>query len=379
MRVLLVDDNDPVRTGLRQMLEIQDDIEVVGEGRNGVEAITGADRHRPDIVIMDMNMPVMNGVEATEMIKRTHPEVRVLALTAYAEMSLVSGMVKAGADGYLLKGAPSKELVQSLRSVAGGQGAIANEIAHDVMDDMADLYRKEKEHAAALAELDRMKSEFISIVSHELRTPLTTISGGVSLMRGRWDDLNDDLKLQLLDSMTKQCLRLERMVTQIVTVAGIQGGFSVHASEFALREVAEAALTELSSVTAGRDISLQLADVGARGDRDLVKQASVTLIENALVFTSGTVTVELFGRLGRAHLQVRDEGPGIAESTLRTLIDEPFVQGDSSSTRRAGGLGLSLYIARQVLRASGGELEIDTGPERGSTFTMVLPAAPVRS
>ncbi len=375
MRVLLVDDNDPVRSGLRQLLEIQRDIEVVGEGSNGVEAISGVERHRPDIVIMDMNMPVMNGVEATQRIKESHPDVRVLALTAYAEMSHVSGMVKAGADGYLLKGAPSKELIESLRSVVGGQGAIANEVAHGVMENMAELYKKEKDHAAALAELDRMKSEFISIVSHEIRTPLTTISGGVELMRDRWHDLDEDLKLRLLSSMARQCNRLERMATQIVTVAGIRGGLALDASVFALDDVAREALAGVSTRSEGRDMLLQADEVRARGDRHLIKQVAVALIENALMFTSGSVAVTVTATKARACLSVTDEGPGIDEAILKRLLDEPFVQADSSTTRRAEGLGLSLYMARQVLEASGGALEVDTAPERGSTFTMVIPAA----
>lgn len=373
MRVLLVDDNDPVRTGLRQLLEIQDDIEVVGEGANGAEAITGVALHRPDVVIMDMQMPVMNGVEATERIKQFHPDVRVLALTAYAEMSLVSGMVKAGADGYLLKGTPSTELIQSLRAVAGGQGAIDNEVAHGVMDNMAELYRKEREHVASLAELDRMKSEFISIVSHELRTPLTTISGGVDLMRSRWDALEEDVKLQFLGSIARQCQRLERMVTQILTVTGIQGGIGLLATELSLAEVAREAVTSLEAKARGRDVHLQTKEVAVTGDRDLLKQVATALIENSLIFTSGAVEVTVRADGERARLSVTDEGPGIEQAAVERMLEKPFIQGDSSNTRPAGGLGLSLYMARQVLRASGGALDVDTAPDRGSTFTMIVP------
>jgi signal transduction histidine kinase len=73
-------------------------------------------------------------------------------------------------------------------------------------------------------------------------------------------------------------------------------------------------------------------------------------------------------------LSVVDEGPGLGQAKLEHLLERPFIQGDSSSTRRVGGLGLSLYVARQVLETSGGRLDVETGPDRGSTFTMVLPA-----
>ncbi|MDQ3618555.1 MAG: response regulator transcription factor, partial [Actinomycetota bacterium] len=92
MRVLLVDDNAPVRKSLRQLINLRDDFEVVGEGTNGEEAVKAVDELGPDIVLMDMNMPVMDGVEATKAIKKAHPEVQVLALTAFADDSLVANM-----------------------------------------------------------------------------------------------------------------------------------------------------------------------------------------------------------------------------------------------------------------------------------------------
>jgi signal transduction histidine kinase len=377
MKVLLVDDHAPIRRGLRQLLELKTDYEIVGEGANGMEAITQVDHLIPDIVLMDMNMPVMNGVEATRAIKERHPEVKVLALTAFGEMPLVAAMVKAGAAGYLLKGGPPQELIESMEAVARGQGALDREVTRGVMDDAAQLYQKEQERTARLAELDRMKSEFVSVVSHELRTPLTTIKGSASTLRRGWESVDEKVRLEFLDSITAQCDRLTTMIEKILVVSGIQrGGLGLQQTIFSLPVVAnEAAALARNSTSAEREIKLELEETLASGDRKRVREAAHSLIENALNFTTGKVTVRVFVDKGIPRLQVEDEGPGIPKTKLKFLLKKPFIQGDSSLTRSVGGLGLSLYIARQVLESSGGWLDVQTGPDRGSVFTMALPRA----
>jgi len=375
MKVLLVDDHAPVRKGIRQLLELRTDFEIVGEGSNGAEAIAAVDRLLPDVVLMDMNMPVMNGVEATRTIKERHPAVKVLALTAFGEMSLVAAMVKAGAAGYLLKGGAADELVESLRAVARGQGALDKEVTRGVMDDLGELYKQEQERADSLADLDRMKSEFVSIVSHELRTPLTTIKGSASTLQRGWDQIDDELRQEFLNSITAQCDRLTDMIEKILTVSGIQrGGLGLQPSTFSLGLIAREALELAGDQASGRDVELDVSDVLASGDRKRIRAVAHGLIENALNFTTGKVKVTVSAPGGVPRLSVEDEGPGLDSAELHRLLEKPFLQGDSSSTRKVGGMGLSLYIARQVLEASGGWLQVDTAPDRGSTFTMILPA-----
>jgi signal transduction histidine kinase len=376
-RIVLIDDHAWIRKSLRQLLELGGDFEVVGEGANGAEAVERVEELDPDLVLMDMNMPIMNGAEATKVIKERHPEIKVLALTAFADMSLVSAMVKAGASGYLLKGGSSEELLESLNAVAGGSGALDKKITKDVMEDMAELYKKEQERADALAELDRMKSEFVSVISHELRTPVTTLKGGVLTLRKNWQSIDGGVRAELLDSMARQCDKLTQMIGQILTVSGIQrGGVGLKPTEFPLSEVASDALEMVKEKAAGRSIELRADDSIASGDRSRITEVAASIIENALHFTVGAVAIEVSADGDVAILSVADEGPGMTEQTLGSLLNEPFTQADSSSTRPVGGLGLSLYIARQVLEACGGRLEVETGPERGSKFTMALPRPP---
>ena len=376
MKVLLVDDHVPVRKGIRQLLELKTDYNIVGEGANGMEAITQVDELEPDVVLMDMNMPVMNGVEATREIKQRHPDVKVLALTAFGEMPLVAAMVKAGAAGYLLKGGPPEDLIESIEAVARGQGALDREVTRGVLDDAAHLYKREQERAARLAELDRMKSEFVSVVSHELRTPLTTIKGAASTLQRGWDSIEDDTRGEFLDSITAQCDRLTQMIEKILLVSGIQrGGLGLQHTIFSLAEIAKEAVELARHEAAGRELTLELEELLASGDRKRITETAHSLIDNALRFTTGKVTVRVFVDKGIPRLQVEDEGPGIPATKLKSLLKKPFIQGDSSLTRRVGGLGLSLYIARQVLESSGGWLDVETGPDRGSIFTMALARA----
>jgi signal transduction histidine kinase len=116
-------------------------------------------------------------------------------------------------------------------------------------------------------------------------------------------------------------------------------------------------------------------DVHASGDKERIREVAVALIENALEFTKGRVTLRIEASGDEARLHVIDEGPGMSPDDVHEMLAEPFKPGDSSNTRSVGGLGLSLYLARQVLEASSGRLEVETGPDRGSRFTMVLPKA----
>lgn len=377
LKVIVVDDHAAVRRNLRQLIELKGPYVVVGEGSNGAEAVERVEELAPDIVLMDMNMPVMTGAEATKVIKERHPHIKVLALTAFADMSHVSAMVKAGASGYLLKGGSAQELMDSLEAIAGGRGALDKGVARGVMEDMAELYEKEQERSAALAELDRMKSEFVSVVSHELRTPVTSIKGGAMTLQSRWDDLDPSVRAELLDAMARNCDRLTNMIARLLTVSGIQrGGLGVRPTDFSLSSTAERALAAVAPKAAGRVIRSSLQAAPVSGDENRLAEVAVSLLENALDFTSGAVHVVVQAGEREARLSVIDEGPGMSRATIDRLLNSPFSQGDSSSTRVVGGLGLSLYIARQVLEASGGRLEVDTAPDSGSRFTMVVPTAP---
>ena len=136
IRVVLADDHAVVRKGIREFLEQEGDIVVVAEAVDGVQAVSLVVEHRPDVAVLDIQMPGMSGIEATRQIKAQSPEVRVLVLTAYDDDPYIFALLHAGANGYILKTADSAELVRALRAVHRGESALDSAVTHKVVQQL---------------------------------------------------------------------------------------------------------------------------------------------------------------------------------------------------------------------------------------------------
>ena len=133
IRLVLADDHAVVRSGTRELLEQEPDLKIVGEASNGEEAVRLARELQPDVLVIDVRMPKMSGVEATRRIKAESPDMKVLVLTAHDDDEYVFALLQAGANGYLLKTAEIEELVRAIRTVAAGQSALAPEVTGKVV------------------------------------------------------------------------------------------------------------------------------------------------------------------------------------------------------------------------------------------------------
>ena len=129
IRLLIVDDHPVVRDGLRGMVAAEPDLEVVGEAGNGLEALALVPRVRPDVALVDLRMPELDGVATIRALRERHPEVRVLVLTTFDGERDVVSAIEAGATGYLLKDAPRAELFRAVRAAARGESVLAPEVA----------------------------------------------------------------------------------------------------------------------------------------------------------------------------------------------------------------------------------------------------------
>jgi DNA-binding NarL/FixJ family response regulator len=135
IRIVLADDHSVVRQGFRRILEAQADMEIVGEASNGREALESAAKLSPDVVVMDVAMPELNGIEATRRMGEAAPRTRVLALSMHKDSVYVREILRAGARGYLLKDAVDEDLIAAVRAVARGEGYLSPGVADAVLTD----------------------------------------------------------------------------------------------------------------------------------------------------------------------------------------------------------------------------------------------------
>ena len=129
IKVMLVDDHNVVRSGLATFLRAYDDLELVGEAKNGLEAVNLCHKIKPDVILMDLMMPEMDGIAATQAILTDYPEIKIIAMTSFEEEQLVQGVLAAGAISYLIKNVTSDELAKAIRDAASGRSTLSPEAA----------------------------------------------------------------------------------------------------------------------------------------------------------------------------------------------------------------------------------------------------------
>ncbi len=139
IRVIIADDHQVVREGLSAILNAREDIEVIAEAKNGLEAIEKARELKPDIILMDISMPKMNGVEATRRIKLEQPQIGIVVLTMYEEEEYIFDLIKAGVTGYMLKNSDSAQIIKAIRSTYQGESLIQPSVATKILNKFSQL------------------------------------------------------------------------------------------------------------------------------------------------------------------------------------------------------------------------------------------------
>jgi len=170
VKVLIADDQALVRTGFRMILDAEDDIEVTGEAADGAEAVTLASAGRPDVILMDVRMPNMDGIEATRLIvdKNDDDPIRVLILTTFDLDEYVYDALRAGASGFLLKDAPPEELVRGVRVLARGDALIAPSVTRRLIEEISKRPSRDVAPSAALESLTQRELEVLEHIARGL-------------------------------------------------------------------------------------------------------------------------------------------------------------------------------------------------------------------
>jgi len=165
IRVLICDDQPLVRAGFRTILGSKGDIEVVGEAENGADAVTLAERRRPDVILMDIRMPVLDGVEATRRLVAAGTSARILVLTTFDLDEYVHAAIRAGASGFLLKDVTPAKLLEAIRVVAGGDALLAPSVTRRLLERFATTLPPGEDSSDALAELTSRETEVLRLLA----------------------------------------------------------------------------------------------------------------------------------------------------------------------------------------------------------------------
>ncbi len=203
IRVLLADDHALVRQGFRMILSAEPDIEIVGEAGNGRETVELTEKLQPDVVVMDVAMPEMNGIEATRRLASLAPRTRVLALSMYKDSVYVREILRAGARGYLLKDAIDRDLLAAVRAVAAGEGYLSPAVSEAVLSD----YRRHVSDPLDL--LTAREREVLQMIAEgktnkEIATALNLSVYTVDAHRGR---IMEKLNLHSVGELVRFALR----------------------------------------------------------------------------------------------------------------------------------------------------------------------------
>jgi signal transduction histidine kinase len=371
---MVVDDNDGFRESLVALLGAGGH-EIAGEATNGRDALELLERIDPDVVLMDIRMPVMDGIEATRRMKLARPELGVVALTAQEDDTIVREMLVAGATGYVLKDSDGDVILNAISEAAGGGAVLSPTVAPRVIDQLTEALERERHRAreleeahVALVERVSRRHELVARLGHELRTPITVILGVARTLAG--DGPDDRQRGELLERLVGRATALSRLVERFESAldTGSEDRIDVAATA---RELA--ASRPRVRVTSEPGLPTVLAN------RVLVQRILEELVDNACKFSDPETPVEVSVTLGAGALQVRvaDAGEGIRPED-QDRVFEPLEQAEALDARTHQGAGVGLSLGRAAARAMDGDLVLERSGQDGSTFLWTVALPPVR-
>lgn len=278
---------------------------------------------------------------------------------------------------------PVVRLSDSMALVADGEFRVPENLPYDRGDEIGSVSRSFRSMTHRLAELDRLKAEFMSISTHELKTPINVISGYAELLQDSVYGELSDKQQEALVSIREQTRVLTMLVNQLLDISRLEaGGMRLHIVDISVRDLFRRVARSFEALAARKNIDLVVdvapsAPTSIPGDPDrLSDQVLGNLLSNALKFTpeDGRIDVRAWCSDDQLAIEVEDTGSGIATDQLPHIFDKFFQVGDQA---RRKGAGLGLAIAHDVVAAHGGRITASSEPGRGTTFRITLPTGSV--
>ena len=363
LRVLIVDDSAALRTLTRFVLSARLGFTIVAEAAAGEEAVGLVELHRPDCVVLDIEMPGIGGMAALEQIRQRHPETPVVMLSGYADAAVTEAALSAGASALLDKDKGMARLGETLRAAVERVAPTAPQPAGPAHDPDA---------VVSLAELRRLEY----VVGHDFAEPLRTMKGFATLLHGRYAEELDESGRSFLMHIVAGATRMQAMVDDLLT-------YSRASLEQPRRDV-----VELSSLVTQARTALApwiaehggLVDVGALppvvGDARLLTTVLQHLISNAIAFNTSPVPSV---RIAGSHtdqlvtVTVADNGIGI-DAAQHEAVFALFRRLNTS--QEYSGTGTGLALCRRLVELQAGAIRLESAPGAGTTVILTLPSAP---
>jgi len=358
LRIVLVDDTPDLRLLLRVVIDSQAEFCVVGEAGDGAAGVDLIRQQRPDLVLLDLAMPIMDGLEAVPLIREVSPETRIVVLSGFETASMAGSALAAGAHAYLQKGATPDEIVSLInQTVAGG---VSSPIALPATIPALELNQ---------TDIDQLQ-DAMATAAHELRSPATILVGLAQTLSRRRTALEEVTVLQLLDAIVRQARVLDRVTSDLLTASqGNRGNVSVDVEPMPLRPALEGAALTLGE---GTEVHVECPDeLWVQADRVRVDQMLGNLLSNAVKYAIAPLRITAEQSRDQASIGVTDCGPGVPEDFKPRL----FEQYSRASGMGPSGTGLGLYVVKSLAEAQGGKAWYTPAAGDGSSFWFSLPRA----
>jgi len=371
IRVVIADDTDDVRSLLRVLLTLDGRFEVVGEARDGREAIVATTTLRPDAVVLDLAMPVMDGLQAIPEIRRIAPDVKVVVLSGFSARTMASEVAALGAHAYLEKGGSFKELPSLLLTLCDvvTQPTHAAEAPATERDRRRGERRVADRRATASSPSD--PAELLAFVSHELQNPITVIQGFAAMLVTSLDRLDKDTAIEAAAAIERQAGHLAEMARTFGDARLVEvDALDLQRERVDLGGLVRQMAVDLSPVTDPHPVTISTYPVIASVDPVRVREVVANMVSNAAKFSPPETAIEIdvTDNGSDVWVEVRDRCAGIPEGREGELFAK-----FSRPLTGPKGTGLGLYISRGIARAHGGDLTYARRPGGGCRFILALP------